>query len=89
MSTPYTTDTSQDADAVQLELWRVMSGQQRIQKVLALSSRLRDMAFDAIRRRHPEFSENQVRLKFIELTYGEELAAAVSARFGENCVEPT
>lgn len=43
MSTPYTTDTSQDADAVQLELWRAMSGQQRIQKVLALSSRLRDM----------------------------------------------
>jgi hypothetical protein len=35
------------------------------------------MAFDAIRRRHPEYSEDDVRLKFIGLTYGKELADEV------------
>jgi hypothetical protein len=35
------------------------------------------MAFDAIRRRHPEYSEEQVRLSFIELAFGEELAEEV------------
>ena len=32
------------------------------------------MAMDAIRRRYPEFNEEEVRLKFIELTYGKELS---------------
>lgn len=32
------------------------------------------MAFDAIRRRHPEYTEDEVRLRFIELTYGKALA---------------
>jgi hypothetical protein len=32
------------------------------------------MAMDAIRRRHPEFGDGEVRLLFIELTYGKPLA---------------
>ena len=72
---PYTTDTSPDAEAAQLELWRGMTGQERVQKAMALSSQLKSMALAAIRRRHPEWTESQVRLKFIELTYGAELAA--------------
>jgi len=88
MSNPYTTDTSQDADAIQLDMWRSMSGQERIQKAMSFSSRLRDMSLDAIRRRHPEFSEDQVRLKFIELTYGEELASEMAAQLREKSVEP-
>jgi len=35
------------------------------------------MAFDAIRRRHPEYSEDEGRLTFIELTYGKALANEV------------
>jgi hypothetical protein len=35
------------------------------------------MAMDAIRRRHPDFDEVQLRLRFIELTYGKELAENV------------
>ena len=35
------------------------------------------MAMDAIRRRHPEFDDDQVRIKFIELTYGKDLAEGV------------
>lgn len=64
---------------MQLECLRRMSPQQRVQMVFDMSRRLRDMAMDAIRRRHPEFDEEQVRLKFIELTYGKQLADEVRA----------
>lgn len=70
----YTTDSSSDAEAVQLELLRQMSPQQRIKVVCGLSNNIRQMVFSAIRRRHPDYSENQVRLVFIELTYGKDLA---------------
>ncbi len=75
--TPHTTDTSPEAYAVQLELMRQMSPIQRLRKTFALSRRVKRMAMDAIRRRHPEFDENAVRLKFIELTYGKSLADGV------------
>lgn len=75
MTKPYTTDTSNEADSVQLELWRSMSGQERIQKTVSLSLSLRNMAFEAIRKRHPEFTDDQIRTKFIELSYGKELAS--------------
>jgi len=74
---PYTTDTSVEAEAIQLELLRRMSPSDRIAKMCNLSSSLRRMAFDAIRRIHPELDEAEVRLKFIESTYGKELAAEV------------
>ena len=32
---------------------------------------------NAIRRRHPEFDDGEVQLKFIEMTYGKELAEDV------------
>ncbi len=35
------------------------------------------MAFDAIRRQWPRFDEQEVRLKFIEVHYGADLAAKV------------
>lgn len=68
------TDTSSDALEVQLEGLRRMSPQQRIAKMCSLSQRVRNMAFDAIRRRHPKLDEEGVRLLFIELTYGKSIA---------------
>jgi hypothetical protein len=74
---PYTTDTSAEAEAVQLQLIRDMSPSERLDKALRLSSQMMRWAKDAIRRRHPEFSTREVTVKFIELHYGAELAAAV------------
>lgn len=70
-------DTSDEARAVQLECLRRMSPQERLRRACAWSGQVRRMAFDAIRRRHPEYSEDEVRLSFIELTYGKELADEV------------
>ncbi len=71
---PYTTDTSDEAREVQLACLRRMSPQERVRRSVALSRQVRNMAFDAIRRRHPEWCEDEVRLCFIELTYGKPLA---------------
>jgi hypothetical protein len=70
-------DTSPEALAVQLECFRQMTPHERLQRACAWSGQLRRMAFDAIRRRHPDFSEDDVRLRFIELTYGKPLADEV------------
>lgn len=72
-----TSDTSPDALEVQLDGLRRMSPQQRITKMCALSRRVKNMAFAAIRRRHPDLDEEEVRLRFIELTYGQPLADEV------------
>ncbi len=76
-SAPYTTDTSPEAVAVQLECLRRMTPQQRIRKTCAMSRQVRKMAFNAIRRRHPGLDEGEVQLLFIELTYGKALAGEV------------
>ena len=80
MTTPSDiSDTSEEALAVQLECLRRMTPHERLRRACAWSGQVRQMAFDAIRRRHPEFSEEDVRLKFIELTYGEQLADDIRA----------
>jgi hypothetical protein len=72
--TSYTTDTTAEAYGVQLELLRRMSPIRRLRKTCAWSRQVKRMAMAAIRRRHPEFDDDAVRLKFIELTYGKALA---------------
>ncbi len=76
-STKQITDTSPEALAVQLECLRKMSPRKRIAQMLAMSSRLKRMAFAAIRRRHPDWVDNDLRLFFIELTYGKTLSEAM------------
>jgi hypothetical protein len=73
-STEYTTDTSPEAMAVQLECMRRLTPQQRVRRSCALSRQVRKMAFAAIRRRHPHLSDRDVQLAFIGLAYGERLA---------------
>ena len=74
---PDVSDTSNDTLEVQLECLRQMSPKERLRRACAWTGQVRRMAFDAIRRRHPEYSEDEVRLRFIELTYGKELAEEV------------
>jgi hypothetical protein len=80
---PYTTDTSDEALAIQLAGFRQMSPTERVNKMCKLSASLRRMAMDAIRRRHPEYDQHEIRMKFIELTYGKELSDSVRAQLRE------
>ncbi len=72
-----TNDTAAEADAVQLECIRRMSPLARLRAGCRMSSRVRRLAFDAIRARHPDADETEVRLRFIELAHGADLAADV------------
>jgi hypothetical protein len=87
-STTYTTDTTQEALEVQLECFRRMTPQERIAKMSSWSSQIKRMGFEAIRRRHPEYDDFQVQSKFIELTYGEQLAEGFRSCLEGKSVEP-
>ncbi|MFN7629559.1 MAG: hypothetical protein ACK5PZ_22255 [Pirellula sp.] len=76
----YTTDTTAEAEKVQLALLRQMSGQDRVRQTCVLSNHLRKMAFDAIRRRYPEMTESETKLMFIEQIYGKPLADAIRSQ---------
>jgi hypothetical protein len=60
-----------------------MSPTERVNKMCKLSASLRRMARDAIGRRHPQYDQHEIRMKFIELTYGKELADSVRAQLRE------
>ncbi|MBM4011748.1 MAG: hypothetical protein FJ286_10255 [Planctomycetes bacterium] len=78
MSMPaYTSDTADDAAAVQLRCFRELAPAERIRKACVMSRQNRLMAMEAIRRRHPGLAEDDVQLAYIELAYGGELAAEV------------
>ena len=77
-------DTTPDALAKQLESVRDMSPQRRLEQAMMLSAEVRKMAFDAIRRRHPDLDERGVRLRFIELAYGPALANEVARHVGDS-----
>lgn len=74
---PYTTDTSADAEAVQLELIRNMAPWDRVNKAIRMTTRLIRECKAAIRRNHPEFTETEVGIAFIALNYGQALADEV------------
>jgi hypothetical protein len=76
---PYTSDTSEEALQIQLECFRRMTPQERIEKMSAWSTQLKTMAFAAIRRQHPDYDQHQVQVKYIELAYGSELAQGFQA----------
>ena len=48
------TDTSPEAQAIQLQIYRAMSGEQRLLLALEMSDFVRDLAKARIRREHPE-----------------------------------
>jgi len=72
-------DTRPEAAAVQMELLRRASPGRRISLALSLSDSVRALSRQAIRRVHPGLSEREVGLRFVALSYGEELERAVRA----------
>jgi len=74
---PPPTDTTPDAEQVQLRLLREKSPSERAGMALRHSAEIIRLAKRAIQRVNPQFTESQVSRRFIELQYGEELANAV------------
>ncbi len=66
-------DTTPEADAVQLGIYRRMTPGARLRAGLELTEISRRLVIAGIRQRHPEYDENQVRLAMIRLWIGPEL----------------
>ena len=73
-------DTDAAAEAVQIDLLRRAGPARRAGMALALSARVIGLARRALGRAHPEETEEEIRLRFVELHYGRELAAGVRRR---------
>lgn len=69
------TDTDPDAERVQIELLRQAGTARRAGMALSLSAQVIGLAHRAIRRSLPGATEEEVRLRFVERHYGEELAS--------------
>ena len=77
-------DTTADAKAVLIELIRAKSPLDRLAETVSASNRVAEQCKNAIRRLNPGISEDEVRLRFIELNYGSKLAKDVQAYLMEN-----
>ena len=60
-------DTSPDAEKVQIGILARMSPELRLKAAIDLSQTSRKLLEEGVRRRHPEYSENQVRFAVIRL----------------------
>jgi hypothetical protein len=70
-------DTSLDAERVQVELWRRMSPLQKARAVNELSRTVEQLSLAGIRLRHPAASERECLLRLAILKLGRELACRV------------
>jgi len=79
-------DTAPEAERVQIEILRAMTGEQRVRIAFELTALAIRACECGIRDRHPEYGEREVFLARVRLTLGDELFRAAYA--GEPALEP-
>lgn len=70
-------DTTLEAYRVQIQALRRLGPEGRLRMMLNFCDFIHDIARSGIRQRHPEYSEEQVKMAFIRLLYGEEIFCKV------------
>lgn len=70
-------DTSLEAERVQIELLRQMPAWRKLQMVAAMNQTVRTLALSGLRQRFPHASEAELQRRLADLLLGEELAARV------------
>lgn len=81
---PILNDTSPEAEAIQIKMLQKASAIGRFTRARSLSSTVIRLSRRAIKRNHPSFSDNEVKLEFISLHYGKLLAEKVRNYILEN-----
>lgn len=66
-------DTTKQAQAVQLEIYRKMDGKTKLKMAFQLSDELWRIIEDGIRFRHPDYDEQTIRYARMKITLGEKL----------------
>lgn len=82
---PLPADTSLDAYRVQTEVVRRMTPAERLRIAFELGDGLRAWSAAGVRSRHPEYSDEQVRLATIRLQLGDQLFREA---FPDSCIAP-
>lgn len=70
-------DTTPEAEAVQVEIFRRMSGRQKLALVEEANRNARELALAGLRLRHPDAGPDELFRRLMDLTLGEELAERV------------
>lgn len=70
-------DTDPEAHDFQTEIYRRMSGPERVAIAMQLTETVRQTALAGIRSRHPEYDEDQVRQAFFRVWLGDPLTLEV------------
>lgn len=65
-------DTSPEAAAVQLEIYRRMSGAQRLHLAVEMSMFARELALTRLRSEHPDWSEWELKRELLRYAFGSE-----------------
>jgi hypothetical protein len=73
-------DTSVDAFERQLEAFRRMTPERRVELAAEMSDDIRALAMSGIRSRHPEYDSDQVEAALAELLVGPTLADRIRER---------
>ena len=66
-------DTSPEAEGFQLNIFRQMAPERRLQAAMDLAETSRQLLAEGVLQRHPEYSLEQARLAVIRLVLGEDL----------------
>jgi len=75
-------DTSPEAERVQLEIFRAMTPEQRLQRGSELSQFCKGLLADGVKYRHPEYNEEEIRLAVIRIELGDKLFLRVYPHAG-------
>jgi len=75
-------DTAKEAESVLIRMLRAKPAPTRLSDAVAASNRVAQQCKEALRRSHPELSEQEINLRFIEINYGREIAGEVRAYLG-------
>ena len=76
---PRSDDTSADAERIQVELFRAAPVARRLRIALNLSATVISAARRGLARANPDASQREQDLRFVEVHYGSDLAAALRA----------
>ncbi len=66
-------DTSAEAEKVQIDIFRRLGPEKRLESAALLSETCRTLLAEGVRKRHPDYNDEQVRLGVIRCLLPEEL----------------
>ncbi len=77
-------DTTPDAHLAQIEIWRAMSGADRVRLAIEMSERAREIAIAGVMAREPGISSDEARLRVLRQILGDALFEAAYGGRGES-----